>query len=58
MGRHALSDGKRKSKTIGVSVTPAEHDRYHAAAKARGMRLADMIREAIEAFLKTKSHRP
>jgi hypothetical protein len=56
MGRHALRDDERKSATIGVSVSTADRERYHAAAAERGFRLADMIRLALDEYI--SRHKP
>lgn len=51
MGRHSLPEEKRKKATLGIAVTQADLDRYHNAAKERGMTLAQLARLAIETFL-------
>lgn len=51
MGRHSLPDKDKRGATLGVAVTEAELKRYHAAAKQRGMKLAALVREAVERFL-------
>lgn len=55
MGRRALPEEKRKRATLGIAVTQADLDRYHTAAKARGMTLAQLARLALETFLAAAS---
>lgn len=58
MGRHALPDGESKDKTIGVAVTAAERDEWHAEAEARGIKLAELIRQAVHEYLKNHKRKP
>lgn len=46
-----LPPGRAKTSRVEVRLTADEHDRWSAAAVARGVALADLIREAMAALL-------
>lgn len=53
-GPKPLPPEQKRGKTIGVSATPEEHAEWTAAAKRLKMTVADMVRKAVEEFLRRR----